>query len=194
MASERSYRHVDATLRQQPRSVPGIVLTTSTEPMPFAGVNVVIPIEAVLGQGEDRPTIDHEVLAVVYRSEEHTARGGASVGIRVSPDGNSGTLTIPSKAAWPVTERMKVVVLDRLVKAHHAGPSHLITTVPLEGAGCDSLDGLFGRGSVWREYIEKVPNTRVRRLRLGPLDPASPEYDKSDVSDQHEGAEAATQV
>ncbi len=55
--------------------------------MPFAGVNLVIPIEAVLGQGEDRPTIDHDVLAEVYRSEENTARGGASVGIRVSPDG-----------------------------------------------------------------------------------------------------------
>jgi hypothetical protein len=197
MASERSYRHVDATLRQQPRSVPGIVLTTSTEPMPFAGVNVVIPIEAVLGQGEDRPTIDHDVLAVVYRSEEHTARGGASVGIRVSPDRNSGTLTIPGKAAWPVTGPMKVVVLERLVKAHHAGPSHLITAVLLDGSGCASLEGLFGRGSVWREYIEKVPNTRAWRLRLGPLDPASPEDDESDVSDgsdEREGADAAAQA
>lgn len=176
MASERSYRHVDATLRQQPRSVPGIVLTASTEPMPFAGVNVVIPIEAVLGQGEDRPTIDHDVLAVVYRSEEHTARGGASVGIRVSPDGNSGTLTIPGKAAWPVTGRMKVVVLERLVKAHHTGPSHLITAVLLDGSGCASLEGLFGRGTIWREYIEKVPNARAWRLRLGAVDPTNPEY------------------
>ncbi len=108
--------------------------------------------------------------------------------------GNSGTLTIPGKAAWPVTGRMKVVVLERLVKAHHAGPSHLITAVLLDGSGCASLEGLFGRGSVWREYIEKVPNTRAWRLRLGPLDPASPEDDESDVSDQHEGAEAAAQA
>lgn len=174
MASERSYRHVDATLRQQPRSVPGIVLTTSPDPMPFAGVNVVIPIESVLGAGEDRPTIDHEILAVVYRSEEHTARGGARVGIRVSPDRNSGTLTIPGKPAWPITGHMKIVVLERLVKAHHEGPGHLITSVLLDDAGCDSLDGLFGKTSVWRQYIEKVPGTRGWRLRMGPVDPNSP--------------------
>lgn len=174
MASERSYRHVDATLRQQPRSVPGIVLTTSAEPIPFAGTNVVVPIESVLGAGEDRPTIDHDVLAVVYRNSAHTARGGASVGIRVSADGNSGTLTIPGKAAWAVTGRMRVVVLERLVKAHHAGPSHLITSVLLSGAGCDSLEGLFGRSSVWREYIELAPRTRAWRLRLDPVAVSGP--------------------
>ena len=48
MASERSYRHVDATLRQQPRSVPGIVLTTSPDPMPFARAKLVIPNPYVL--------------------------------------------------------------------------------------------------------------------------------------------------
>lgn len=193
MASERSYRHVDATLRQQPRSVPGIVLTSSTDPIPFAGVNVVISIESVLGAGEDRPTIDHDVLAVVYRRDEHTARGGASVGIRVSPDRNSGTLTIPGKPAWPVTGRMRGEVLERLVKAHHAGPAHLVTAVLLEDTGCDSLEGLFGRASVWREYIEKVPRTRAWRLRMGPVDPNGAADVDADA-DEPEGVEYAAQA
>jgi hypothetical protein len=174
MASERNYRQVDAALRQRPRSVPGIVLTASARPFPFAGTNVVIPIEDVLSLGEDRPTIDHEVLAVAYRNTELVARGGASVGIRVSPDGHSRTLVIPGKPAWPITGRMKIVVLERLVQAYVAGPGHLITAVMLEGTGCTSLEGLFGTTSVWREYIEKVPRTRAWQLRLGPLDSGGP--------------------
>jgi hypothetical protein len=114
------------------------------------------------------------------------------MGIRVSSDGNSGTLTIPGKAAWLVTGLMKVVV-ERLVNTHHVGPSHLITAVLHNGSGCSSLDGLFGRETVWCEYIEKVPITRAWLLRLWPLVPASPEDDESDVSDQPEGDEAAVE-
>jgi hypothetical protein len=184
MGSERCHRHVDLALRQQARSVPGIVLTTSPQPLPFAGMNVVIPIQDVLGQGDGRPTIDHDLLAMLYRNQEHTARGGAKVDLVASVEGYSATLTIPGKAAWPITGRMKIVVLDRLVKAHYSGPSHLQTAVLLKDASCDSLDGLFGKGSLWREYIEKVPGTRGWRLRLGPRDsPGSAEHDTDESAD-----------
>lgn len=166
MASERHYRHVDTALRLRPRSVPGIVLTTAAQPFPFAGTNVVIPIEDVLGSGEDRPSIDHEVLAVAYRNGQVAARGGTSIAVQVSLDRQSGMLTIPGQAPWLITGRMKIVVLERLAQAHTSGPGHLVTKVLLQDTGCDSLDGLFGADSRWRQYIERVPGTRAWRLRM----------------------------
>jgi hypothetical protein len=166
MASERHYRHVDTALRLRPRSVPGIVLTTAAQPFPFAGTNVVIPIEDMLGAGEDRPSIDHEALAVAYRNGQLAARGGTSIAVQVSLDRQSGMLTIPGQAPWLITGRMKIVVLERLAQAHTSGPGHLVTKALLQDTGCDSLDGLFGADSRWRQYIERVPGTRAWRLRM----------------------------
>ena len=36
----------------------------------------------------------------------------------------------------------------------------------LRDTGCDSLDGLFGADSRWRQYMERVEGTRAWRLRL----------------------------
>lgn len=58
MSSERQYAKVDTALRLRPRSVPGIVLTTASEPFPFAGTNVVIPIEDVLSSAGTATAID----------------------------------------------------------------------------------------------------------------------------------------
>ena len=174
MGNERTYRVMDLALRLHPRSVPGIVLTSATQPFRFAGTNVVVPIEDVLGNSDGTPCIDHGALAVAYRNGKVAARGGASIGMQVSPDKQSGVLTIPGKAPWPVTGKMKIVVLERLVQANAAGPGHLVTKALLAGTNCDSLDGLFGNDGRWREYIEKVEGTRAWRLIAdAPDNPAS---------------------
>jgi hypothetical protein len=134
--------------------------------MPFAGTNVVIPIEDVLSVKTGRPCIDRDALEVAYRNGQQAARGGASIALQVSPDRQSGMLTIPGLAPWLVTGPMRIVVLVRLVQAHAAGPGHLVTKTLLRDTGCDSLDGLFGSDSRWRNYIERVAGTRAWRLRV----------------------------
>lgn len=187
MGGERSYRKVDSALRLRPRPQPGIVLTSSFTPLPFAGTNVVIPIEEVLTATDGRPCIDQAALEVAYRAGQLAARGGSSVALQVSPDRQSGMLTVPGLAPWLITGPMRIVVLERLVQAYATGPGHVVTKVLLRDTGCDSLDGLFGADSRWRTYVERVEGTRAWRLRSGPTvsadtEPTGPD-DESGVKD-----------
>ncbi|MGD7248237.1 hypothetical protein ACQCRE_26355, partial [Ralstonia pseudosolanacearum] len=67
MASERQYARVDAALRLRPRAVPGIVLTTSAAPFPFAGTNVVVPVQDILSPAQSGTAVDLARLKVLYR-------------------------------------------------------------------------------------------------------------------------------
>ncbi len=87
MSSERHYARVDTALRLHPRSVPGIVLTTASIPFPFAGTNVVIPIEDVVSSAGAKTAIDMTRLTVAYRHGRLAAMGGTSVSLKVSADG-----------------------------------------------------------------------------------------------------------
>lgn len=175
MSSETTYRKVDSYLRLRPSSVAGIVLTTSSQPYPFAGTNVVVPIEDVVanhpglgGVASGATVLDRLALEVAYRHGQLAARGGTRLAMHVSQDRQSGTLTIPGFAPWLVSGPMRIVVLERLVQAALEGPAHVITKILLRDTGCDSLDGLFGSDSRWRHYIERVAGTRAWRLRAQP--------------------------
>lgn len=67
LSHPRKFAKVDAALRLRPRGVAGVVLTTASAPFPFAGTNVVIPIEDVLADGGSGTAIDLERLKVAYR-------------------------------------------------------------------------------------------------------------------------------
>lgn len=102
MSHERAYAKVDAALRLRPHSVAGVVLTTTSTPLPFAGTNVIIPIEDVLADAGNGSAIDLDRLKVAYRHGQLAAMGGSTVTLKVAPDGHAATLYLPGKAPWRV--------------------------------------------------------------------------------------------
>jgi hypothetical protein len=188
MGSERQYARVDTALRLRPRSVPGIVLTTASEPFPFAGTNVVIPIEDVLSAAGATTAIDLAQLKLAYRHGQLAAMGGTSVALKRSPDGYAATLYIPGQAPWKVTNKAKIMVLQRLVDAHAAGSPHVNTKKLMEGTGCASPANLFtSKNSPWRNYLVRVKGSYAWQLNLPTVD--APVED----DDQPEAASAATE-
>lgn len=170
MSSERQYAKVDAALRLRQRNVPGIVLTTASEPFPFAGTNVVIPIEDVLSTGGAATAIDLGKMKVAYRHGQLAAMGGTSVTLKLSPDGYAATLFIPGQAPWKVTNKAKIAVLQRLVDANAAG-THVNTKKLMEDTGCASPSNLFtGKTSPWRNYIVRVKGSHAWQLNLPTID------------------------
>lgn len=179
MSSERQYAKVDTALRLRPRNVPGIVLTTTSEPFPFAGMNVVIPIEDVLSSGGAATAIDLARLRLAYRQGQLAARGGTSVSLRLSPDGYSATLNIPGQAPWKVTNKAKILVLQRLVEAYAAGTPHVNTKKLMEGTGCASPSNLFtSKNSPWRNYLIRVKGSHAWQLNLPTIDAAIEDDDQ----------------
>jgi hypothetical protein len=166
MSSERQYARVDTALRLRPRPVPGIVLTTASIPFPFAGTNVVIPIEDVLSEVGMGSAIDTERLKVAYRHGQLAAMGGTIVSLKVSADGYTATLNLPGKAPWHVSGKAKITVLQRLVDAYKAGTPHVNTKKLMEGTGCNSPANLFSRSSPWRSYLIKVESARAWQLNM----------------------------
>ncbi len=182
MSNERQYAKVDSVLRLQPRALPGIVLTTASIPFPFAGTNVVISIKDVLSTTGSRSVIDMARLAVAYRHGQLAAQGGAAVSLKVSADGHSAMLSIPGKAPWKVTNKAKIMVLQRLVDAYIAGTPHVNTKMLMEDSGCTSPANLFGKNSPWRNYLVKVKGAHAWQLNLSTLD--TPVEDDVEILEQ----------
>ena len=180
MSNERQFARVDTALRLRPRPVPGILLTTSQIPFPFAGTNTVISIASVLASSSNGTAIDLHRLQSAYRHGQLAAMGGSSVGRKISPDGYSAVLSLPGKAPWRVSGKAKIGVLERLVQAHNAGTPHITTKILMAGTGCQSPANLFTtRGSPWRNYLVKVRGTHAWQLShaavLEPVDDDEPE-------------------
>ena len=169
MSNERQYAKVDTALRLRPRNAPGIVLTTASIPFPFAGTNVVIPIEDVLSPTGAKSAIDTNRLKVAYRHGQLAAMGSTSVSLKVSADGYAAVLNIPGKAPWQVTGKGKIAVLQRLVDGYAAG-THVNTKKMMEDAGCASPTNLFSKTSPWRDYLIKVKGAHAWQLNLPMLD------------------------
>lgn len=180
MSNERQYAKVDSALRLRPSAIPGIVLTTASVPFPFAGTNVVIPVENVLATGKSATAIDIARLKVAYRQGQQAARGGTAVSLKVSPDGNSAVLHIPGKAPWQVTSKGKIAVLQRLVTAYADGTPHVNTKVLMDGTNCASPSNLFSKTSPWRNYLVKVKSAHAWQLNLPLLDELVDD-DKSEI-------------
>ncbi|WP_425219351.1 hypothetical protein [Ralstonia solanacearum] len=166
MGSERQYARVDAALRLRPRAVPGIVLTTSTAPFPFAGTNVVIPIEDVLAPNRSATAVDLARLKVAYRHCHQAAMGGTAISLKVSADGYAAQLSIPGRAPWRVTGKAKIAVLQRLVDAYAAGTPHVNTKKLMEDTGCATPANLFSKSSPWRDYLVRVKGAHAWQLNL----------------------------
>jgi len=180
LSNERRYAKVDAALRLRPRAIPGVVLTTSSAPLPFAGTNVVIPVADVLASGHSGTAIDTGLLKVAYRHGQLAAMGGTSMRLKVSADGYSATLYIPGKAPWQVTGHGKIAVLQRLVDAYAAGAPHVNTKMLMEGTGCSSPANLFAKTSPWRNYLVKVEGAHAWQLHLHSSDAPVNEDDGPD--------------
>ena len=171
MSNDRQFAKIDSTLRLQPRSLPGIVLTTATAPFPFAGTNVVIPIDSVLANAGEATVIDLKHLKAAYRHGQLAATGGSLVSLKVSADGYSAVLSIPGRAPWRVTNKAKVTVLQRLVDAYSSGTSHVNTKILMADTGCLSPSNLFTtKNSPWRDYLVKVQGAHAWQLKLAILD------------------------
>ncbi len=183
MSSERQYARIDTALRLRPRAVPGIVLTTASIPFPFAGTNVVIPIEDVVSFTGAKTAIDTASLMVAYRHGQLAAMGGSSVSLKVSTDRHAAVLYLPGKAPWRVTGHGKITVLQRLVDAYNAG-THMNTKKLMAGTGCLSPANLFSKTSPWRNYLAKVKGTHGWQLNLPALDdPVDDDDDKVEVQE-----------
>ena len=185
MSSERQYARVDTALRLRPRAVPGIVLTTASIPFPFAGTNVVIPIEEVLSSADAQTAIDTTRLKVAYRHGQLAAMGGTAVSLKVSADGYAAVLYIPGKAPWRVTGKGKIAVLQRLVDAYAAG-THVNTKKLMEDTNCGSPANLFSKTSPWKDYLAKVKGAHAWQLNLPLLD--TPVDDDDDKIEAEEAA------
>lgn len=179
MSSERQYAGVDTALRLRPRAVPGIVLTTASIPFPFAGTNVVIPIEDVLSSAGAQSAIDTTRLKVAYRHGHLAAMGGTAVSLKVSADGHAAVLYLPGKAPWRVTGKGKIAVLQRLVDAYGAG-THVNTKKLMEDTNCGSPANLFSKNSPWRDYLMKVKGAHAWQLNLPTLDEPVEDPDASE--------------
>ena len=183
MSSERQYARVDTALRLHPRPVPGIVLTTASVPFPFAGTNVVIPIEDVVSSAGAKTAIDTSRLKVAYRHGQLAAMGGTSVSLKVSADGYAAVLYLPGKAPWRVTGKGKITVLQRLVDAYAAG-THVNTKILMDDTGCLSPANLFSKTSPWKNYLAKVKGTHGWQLNLPILDaPVDDDEDKIETEE-----------
>lgn len=185
MSSERQYAKVDTALRLRPRSVPGIVLTTASEPFPFAGTNVVIPIEDALSAAGAATAIDLAKLKLAYRHGQLAAMGGTTVSLKLSPDGYAATLYIPGQAPWKVTNKAKIMVLQRLVDAYAAGTPHVNTKMLMADTGCASPSNLFtSKNSPWRNYLIRVKGSHAWQLNLPTIDAPVEDDDQPEAASE----------
>ena len=184
MSNERQYAKVDTALRLHPRAIPGVVLTTASVPFPFAGTNVVIPVEDVLASGCSAAVIDTARLKVAYRHGQQAAMGSTAVSLKVSADGYAAVLYIPGKAPWKVTSKGKIAVLQRLVDAYAAGTPHVNTKKLMEGTNCGSPANLFSKASPWKDYLVKVKGARAWQLHLPMLDDPVEDEDAREETDE----------
>lgn len=166
LSDARRYAKVDAALRLQSRTVPGIVLTTAAVSFSFAATNIIIAIEDVLAMDASGSVIDLARLKVAYRHGQLAAMGGTSVRLNVSSDGQSAVLQIPGKAPWRITGAGKIPVLQRLVDAFNAGTPHVNTKILMADTNCTSPANLFSKKSPWREYLARVKGARAWQLNL----------------------------
>ncbi len=166
MASERQYARVDAALRLRPRAVPGIVLTTSPAPFPFAGTNVMMPIQDILSPSQSGAAVDLARLKALYRHGHQAAMGGSAISLKISADGYAALLSVPGRAPWRVTGKAKIAVLQRLVDAYSAGTPHVNTKKLMEDTGCATPANLFSKSSPWRDYLVKVKGAHAWQLHL----------------------------
>lgn len=178
MSNERQYARVDTALRLRPRSAPGIVLTTASIPFPYAGTNVVMPIEDVLASQGEATAIDLARLKVNYRHGHLAALGGTAVSLKISADGYAAVLSIPGKAPWKVTGKGKIAVLQRLVEANAAGTPHVNTKMLMADTNCTSPANLFTKTSPWRNYLVKVKGAHAWQLNLLALEEPIEEDDE----------------
>lgn len=183
LSVERHFAKVDTALRLVPRPLPGILLTTTPDSIPFAGTNVVVPIERLVASGEGGSTIDLDKLAVNYRAGQLAAVGGTLVRLKVSSDGYAAMLCIPGKAPWQLTNKAKIGVLQKLVDAYHSGTPHVNTKLLMHGTGCASPSNLFSPTSPWRDYLERVTGAHAWQLKI---------VTASVIIDEEQGAEAST--
>lgn len=167
MSNDRQYAKVDAALRLCPRSVPGILLTTSPSiPFAFAGTNVIVAIEGVLTKDSSGTAVDLSQLKLAYRNNQLAAMGGSLISLKTSSDGTSAVLLLPGKAPWKITSKNKVTVLQRLVDAFHANAPHVNAKKLMEGTNYASLSNLFPKSFPWRNYIVRVPGTQAWQLNV----------------------------
>ncbi len=182
LTSDRHFARVDTALRLMPRLLPGILLTTTPEPFPFAGTNVVVPIESILASGGNGRAIDLGRLAVSYRHGQLSAMGGTSIRLNVSSDGYAAVLHIPGKAPWRVTNKAKITVLQKLVEAYHAGTPHVNTKILMQDTGCASPANLFSKTSPWRSYLEKVDGAHAWQLQVTKVSEIVEDPEKAETS------------
>ncbi len=66
-----------------------------------------------------------------------------------------------------MTNKAKIIVLQRLVAAYAAGTPHVNSKMLMDGTSCKSPSNLFtGKNSPWRDYIVRVEGARAWELRM----------------------------
>ena len=129
--------------------------------------------------------IDLAQLKLAYRHGQLAAMGGTSVALKLSPDGYAATLYLPGQAPWKVTNKAKIMVLQRLVDAYAAGSPHVNTKKLMEDTGCASPSNLFtSKNSPWRNYLVRVKGSHAWQLNLPTVDAPVEDDDQPEAASE----------
>jgi hypothetical protein len=149
LSDDADIDRVDGILRLRAESAEGLVVVPGTKPLAYLGSNGVVSIMDVLDLESGQ--VDPPRLASCFLAAEHGMRAGAKVRFDRKSD-SLAQLVIPGKPVWTIKGKKKVLIVERLYRAHVTGEVVVETSELQTHADILQLGPTFG--SEWATRIK----------------------------------------
>lgn len=153
LSDEADIDRIDRILRLRVESAEGLVLVPGKEPLRYLGSNAVVSIMDVLDLESGQ--VDLQRLASFFLAAERGMRAGAKVRFDKKSDGLA-QLILPRKPAWTIKGKKKVLIVERLYRAHISGERIVATDELQRYADVRQIGPTFGA-----EWATRIKDTYI---------------------------------
>ncbi|OYW56035.1 MAG: hypothetical protein B7Y80_03120 [Hyphomicrobium sp. 32-62-53] len=152
---------VDTQLRARHHLGIGLVLQAGNAAGQCLAANVLTSLTDHIDTNQPEIALVADKLRSVFRRHRVLANGGQTVALFRSGD-ELATLFVPGKGSIDIPGENRIIVIQRLVDAHNAGPMPVATGDLTKGFGDQSMSNIFGQ-ALWN----KLKDTFVRSAGRG---------------------------
>lgn len=149
---EKVRASVDGELRARSGLGIGLVLQAGNAAGACLAANVLTSLADHTEGDKPEITLVTDKLKAIFRRDQSLARGGLTVQLERTGD-NSGTLFVPGKGSIDISGEQRLLVIQRLVRAHNNGPAPIVTADLIVDIEDQSLSNIFG-SVLWKKLKE----------------------------------------
>lgn len=149
LADPKSLAAIGETFASRSNIGIGLVLCADRGPFRCLGANVLCSLVDHLAEPGHGGPVSAEKLRTIFKNNRVLARGGRAVEL-VWDGGERGELFVPGKGSIQIPGYNRLLVLDRLVKAHNSGPFPRAPRELCEGLSKQQLPNVFGK-TLWEQ-------------------------------------------